>query len=607
MPRISIILFLIFLLPVVSLSQQPTYPDSFSMKSGKEVPVVQIKNQIGVLKPKSKDEPLQAGITIPVNIDNKDGLIEKSSSGYIWRISLEVIGAKALNIYARELNLSDGDRLYLYNPKDSNLIRYNNSKHNLISDFVKGNTLIIEVNSPKPILKLPIKLEEIGMLFLDGRGYGDAGVCEVHINCVEGESWQNEKNGVARILVKEGNSTFWCTGSLVNNTLNNRKPYFLTANHCGMNADSADYSEWMFYFNYEARGCGAPSVEPEYNLITGSRLLARSHNSTSNGSDFKLLLLDEEVSPLFTPYYNGWDRRGISSPEGVTIHHPQGDIKMISTYKTPLISTRYDSETEDPTGFFWKVEWAATTNGHGVTEGGSSGSPIFSSEGLILGSLTGGRASCSYPNQPDFYGKLSYSWNGDMSDSTTNLSYWLDPIGSGVSFLKGTNFDSTSVFAGFSAEKTTIVVGESISFINTSYGNISSYQWFFEGADPDFSEDMEPTGIEYSSTGEFDVKLVVSSAEGADTLLVKDYITVLPNISPNPGNGVFVLSFGGEIPKDLSIRVFNSSGGENRYYIEDQTEDQITLRILPVSDGIYFIQMKSSSISNTYKVIVTGT
>ncbi len=119
MPRISIILFLIFLLPVVSLSQQPTFPDSFSMKSGKEVPVVQIKNQIGVLKPKSKDEPLQAGITIPVNIDNKDGLIEKSSSGYIWRISIEVISARALNIYARELNMSDGDRLYLYNPEDS--------------------------------------------------------------------------------------------------------------------------------------------------------------------------------------------------------------------------------------------------------------------------------------------------------------------------------------------------------------------------------------------------------------------------------------------------------------------------------------------------------
>ena len=48
-----------------------------------------------------------------------------------------------------------------------------------------------------------------------------------------------------------------------------------------------------------------------------------------------------------------------------------------------------------------------TSNGHGVTEGGSSGSPIFNQSKRIVGQLSGGSSTCNSPNYSDLYGKMS--------------------------------------------------------------------------------------------------------------------------------------------------------------------------------------------------------
>jgi hypothetical protein len=85
------------------------------------------------------------------------------------------------------------------------------------------------------------------------------------------------------------------------------------------------------------------------------------------------------------------------------------------------------------------VIWAQTANGHGVTEGGSSGSPLFDNAGHIIGNLTGGESSCDSANldQPDYFGKFSYSWASCGADSTLQLRPWLDPDSTGVIVLEG--------------------------------------------------------------------------------------------------------------------------------------------------------------------------
>jgi hypothetical protein len=71
----------------------------------------------------------------------------------------------------------------------------------------------------------------------------------------------------------------------------------------------------------------------------------------------------------------------------------------------------------------------ATETDHGVTEGGSSGSPIFSPSHQIIGTLTGGGSYCTTPTSPDYYGRMAKHWTGNFNPNPASekLKVWLDP------------------------------------------------------------------------------------------------------------------------------------------------------------------------------------
>ena len=68
--------------------------------------------------------------------------------------------------------------------------------------------------------------------------------------------------------------------------------------------------------------------------------------------------------------------------------------------------------------------WYITQWEQGVTEPGSSGSPLFDQNHRIIGQLYGGAAACSGTvdnNQYDYYGRMGVSWNNGIANylSTT--------------------------------------------------------------------------------------------------------------------------------------------------------------------------------------------
>ena len=70
-----------------------------------------------------------------------------------------------------------------------------------------------------------------------------------------------------------------------------------------------------------------------------------------------------------------------------------------------------------------------------MTEGGSSGSPVFDEDKRIRGQLHGGFASCSYP-YVDYYGRTFTSWDSGDGD-TQNLNVHLDPSATGTRVVDG--------------------------------------------------------------------------------------------------------------------------------------------------------------------------
>jgi hypothetical protein len=80
--------------------------------------------------------------------------------------------------------------------------------------------------------------------------------------------------------------------------------------------------------------------------------------------------------------------------------------------------------------------------------------------------------------------------------------------------------------ADFYCTDPTAVLGESVSFMNTSSENSTGYSWAF--GDGNFSAVKNPTHV-YSTTGIFTVTLQVSNSIGTDVKTIQNYVTIIDN------------------------------------------------------------------------------
>lgn len=593
---------------------QKSIPESFKVNAKQQTDAVKFLSKAYSPPETTKEEslPLYAGYKIQIPDDAVfSGKWIKANGAFIWQITFEVDQAEGLNLYLKNIKLHSSDKLFVYSENQETVLGAFTNENNggfLATEFIEGKKIVVELNSAVRYDQVPFEFNDIGIsvnkLNWSERGFGDSRFCEVLINCPEGEDWQSEKRGVSRILVSENSSLFWCTGVLMNNTNLDGTPYLLLANHCGIGATQDDYDQWLFYFNFEAEDCEFPLFEPNHQSLSGASLLAKSSNSTSTGSDFKLLLLNDNVPKSYGPFYNGWDRSGNAADNGTTIHHPEGDLKMISTYEDPLVSTRYNSTTPDENGQFWKVNWSETETNYGVTEPGSSGSPIYSEYGYVVGTLSGGRASCSSPELPDYYGKFSEHWQSNGSASNQQLKPWLDPTNSGVEQFPGSTLDTNTILANFSSNATDLRVGGSVTYYNQSEGEISSYKWIFEGGEPAQSEMENPPAVQYINVGNFDVTLIASSFTKSDTLIRKDYVKVLPKLTPNPSAGHFQIIFGAEIPEDLKLQVTDLRGKDVNVFVEYRESNIIIIDLSQHSSGVYLIRLTSEGHTEVLKAML---
>ncbi|MCZ4318303.1 trypsin-like serine protease [Aequorivita viscosa] len=396
--------------------------------------------------------PPRFGVPVDVDYDltNSGVWTTLPNDDRIWRLKIKCQGAVSINLLYDKFWLPDGAKLHLYTEDKTQILggftsENNRGKRYEPAPFTTGllfdENIIIELYEPKDHEDLSIiSIDKVvhGYIELsqlaDANGYGDSGPCQVNINCPEGQNWQEEKKGIALILV---NGSRLCTGSLVNNTAEDLKPYFLTANHCidQLNLDAmgnTNASHFSFYWNYESSSCSNSS---NYTPQSTSGATLRANNSNS---DFALFELTESpLSSNIDVKFNGWDRTTIPTQGGVGIHHPRGDFKKIATHNmVPIPGQIFNSNSH------WRVSWIATQNGHSITEPTSSGSPLFTNNKRIIGQLHGGDPylNCDDPaNDPGEYGKFSVSWNGNSPQR--RLKDWLDPTNSDSQFIDGMDID----------------------------------------------------------------------------------------------------------------------------------------------------------------------
>ncbi len=388
-------------------------------------------------------------IAVGINLFNSGVWQELPDGNGIWQLRIRSSGAQSINLLYDAFWLPKGGELYLEKANGRERVGAFTSRNNkgtqqdlrgFATCLLKGDEIKLIYLEPEHARGESVvsvshvvhgyKTEKMMSKSKSGvspcTGFGCSGSCQVNINCGEGDDWQREKTGVVRIIV---DGSRYCTGSLINNTSNDGTPYVLTANHCmGTTYDAlgnTDLSQCLFQWGYESPVCDyAYEVHP---LTTvGATLIA-------NGapSDFALLELTENpVEVIPHVYFNGWDRRNSQGAGGVGIHHPRGDIKKIATYSVlPYYYIPYQNH--------WAVNWDATPNGFSVTEGGSSGSPLFNNQKRIIGQLEFSVGTdCNNPSgEVSGYGKIYRSWDDWIPER--RLKDWLDPINSGAMSING--------------------------------------------------------------------------------------------------------------------------------------------------------------------------
>lgn len=384
-----------------------------------------------------KDSPWRFGFNnyTDFNFNNSGTWTDLANGGKVWQLSLTCENALTVNLTFEDLILPEGDELYVFNPEKTFILGKFTSKHTyegqLGTELIPGETVIVEYyaapQNSSATRDLTISTLTHGYRTaaeFQAKAFGSSGNCNMNAACPDGAPIQNEINST--IMLVSGSNGF-CTGAMINNTANDGTPYVLTANHCYSNPAS-----WIFRFNWQSSACNNPGSSPSFVSLSGGALRARR-----TPTDFCLVeitggLINNTVPLSYGTYFSGWDNSGAIPTSAVCVHHPSGDIKKISFDDDALVSANGMGSTEPNSQ--WELQWDRNT----TTEPGSSGSPLFDQNGRIIGQLWGGGASCSNQTAPDWYGKLSISWDTDAAISK-QLKHWLDPTNTGATTTDGFN------------------------------------------------------------------------------------------------------------------------------------------------------------------------
>lgn len=387
-----------------------------------------------------KGRPYRVGVAQDVHVTNaENGTWDTLPGGdKLWRVEFVSDEARFLYPVFEKYNIPEGAELFVYTSDQSFVLgkftSQNSDEGKFHTQALPGESIVVEYFEPYDAeFSGELEISQIhrghhdifrAMGDMTKGGIGDAeGDCHINVACPTASGWQAQKNGVVCIGITTRSASYVCSGSMINNTRQDGAQYLLSASHC---QEDITVTRWTFYFLYEASTC-AGTTGPTNKSATGGTILAHKEagNTGTSGSDFLLLKVTGTINPAYNVYFNGWDRR-TANLVGSCIHHPGGDLKKISI----------PSSVSSANSYFWVVNWINGTNNKGVTEQGSSGSPLFNANKLIVGQLWSGASACDYKRGQDYYGKISASWTGGGTNST-RLSNWLDPRGTGATYLNG--------------------------------------------------------------------------------------------------------------------------------------------------------------------------
>jgi hypothetical protein len=508
--------------------------------------------------------------------------------------------ADGISLIFNDYKLLKGEKIFIFDNSQKYLIGaltdINNKESGILPvRFIPKDTIIVEYQRLKTNNNVFPFIKTISAAYrkLDNT----SSWCEININCNNDPRWQKIKHSVVKIVFKDDQGgTYVCTGSLIANTKQDDAPYLITANHCINSETEAQNS--VFYFNYETPDCNS-TVQNDTQTVSGAHLIA----TVDEHLDFSLLRLSIVPPAVYDPYYVGWDRTKDYNDSSFCIHHPQGDVKKISeSYSAPQIASfsGYDSNKH----------WLIKQWNKGSTEPGSSGAGLFTTDALLIGTLSGGDASCD-DNHNDYFQQFYHDWD-DYYSEKKQVRCWLDPFlfdphkmfgyypYKNLQIPKPQNFNATKIdstiyisFDEASSPADKYYIYRNLSIIDTLYHSAT------------ITDKPINAGVYvYYATAIFSGK--ESKPSNMKSFVIGD-TSRMPKLTeikifPNPTSDILYVHTPDSIPM-LNIKIINSNGRIIKKYNFNKI-NHTTLYLSGLKKSIYLIQIKTTGSTYTKKIVI---
>ena len=509
----------------------------------------------------------QFGNEYDVNINVlENASIIQNGNNVTYLLGLESRDAYGIGINFNDFNLTENTEMFLYDEEQTMFLgsfNFLNNKPNgdLTTSIIKSDRVIIEINIPQQeISDLRLNIDTIIHDYTDIKNYfntidSDREDCNVNVVCSEGDDWRDQIDGVIRVQMGGG----LCSGSIVNNTANDRTPYVLFADHCV----SGSASGYVFDFNYQSTTCNGTSG-PLNQSVSGSTVLASA--DINSGPDFALLEMTSDIPDSYNPFYVGWSKVSSAPQAAIGIHHPGGNIKKITQ----------ESSNVNDNGYFWEFQYY-----DGRVIPGSSGSPFFDENKRQVGI-----ASYIYTNycdpSPDCYCDQQYTHGYGRFDLAWNLglSTYLDPLNSGAEAIDVISISGISII--HDAYEDIPFDQSSINFnadVTTYAGEIVIVELYYNTGDGFVSQDMTPQGLggiyETTIDGLYDGMIVEYYIQAVNS---EGVVQTYPSNAPD-NTIVFVVG-------DLADLYFNDFEADSEGWIVGYPSDLATAGIWEIAEPV---------------------
>jgi lysyl endopeptidase len=413
-------------------SVRPTPSEKMGIDLG-SVPEVRLSavNKDALLKEDADNQRLRVkalrfGVGRKVQLSAADGeWFDLAGGARLWAAEIVSSDAVGLRLHFQSLQLPAGAELAVYSPANASPGVARNGSSQLDpernvefhegsaagevwSRSFAGERVRIEYLAPAGSARaLPFRIDSLQHYYIDPvdqaarslvKSEKAAGSCENDVTCYP--EWADLSHAVSRITFVEGGGSFLCSGQLLNANNQDFTPYYLTANHCISTQASAASTE--FYWLYQTSACnGNPPSVGTVPRSSGATLL-----STSPTSDYTLMMVDGALPDGL--FWAGWTGKTVADgTDSTAIHHPAGDYKRISFgFKSNSQICNQDAGTNAIK--LVRIAWT-----DGVTEGGSSGSGIFTSDTQqLFGQLFFGPSFCGVEDEGlyDCYGAFTNTY-----------------------------------------------------------------------------------------------------------------------------------------------------------------------------------------------------